>query len=161
MNSFGDPRISKGWDVGRFMLMGMPNIESPDGLCCVCGSHKAQNRHHIVPKGMGGSCATTELHEVKIESPTIHSCGHGNTEKCHGRFHSYRIDIKWLWHLDTYIDWWLDGFFFAHDYEIKSNSPDLYAFGRYEITDHDRGFTYVFNGANWTPDRRTGPLLYQ
>lgn len=51
--------------------------------CCVCG-RPADNNHHVIAKGMGGS-------KLEKRIPTVILCGMGNTSGCHGLAHSGRL----------------------------------------------------------------------
>lgn len=67
-----------------------PSIEGE--WCCVCGGY-ATNRHHVFPKGMGGS---------REEGPTVTVCGFGNAGGCHGRLHDHTLHLRyrdgqWEW----------------------------------------------------------------
>lgn len=68
-------------DLLRQKLMGKPSIESV--YCPFCG-RPATNRHHIVPRSQGGK-----------NSPTVTVCGMGNASGCHGKFHSYRLHLRY------------------------------------------------------------------
>lgn len=68
----------------RNMLLQAPNCESE--LCAICGA-PATNRHHIVPKGMGGR---------RKEGPTVCVCGNGNVSGCHKKFHDGKIFMRYV-----------------------------------------------------------------
>lgn len=62
--------------------------------CCVCGAI-AQNNHHVIQKGMGGSKLAKRI-------PTLALCGLGNTCGCHGLAHSSMLHFdyrggKWVY----------------------------------------------------------------
>lgn len=80
-------------DVRRERLLGKPSIETE--LCPFCG-RLATNRHHIVPKGMGGTKSERDI-------PTVTVCGMGNAGGCHGRLHSRDIEMDW----DDEARWWV------------------------------------------------------
>ena len=76
-------------------------LDAPDaigwGFCRVCG-RPATNRHHIVPKGMGGVPMVVER-----RIPLIELCGMGNAGGCHGLAHSrllhfgYDREVGWMY----------------------------------------------------------------
>ena len=76
----------------RDRLLGKPSVNTE--YCPFCG-RRATNKHHVIPKGMGGTA-----HEKAI--PTITVCGHGNTNGCHGRLHDHTLELNW----DDETDWW-------------------------------------------------------
>lgn len=80
------------YNVERDKLLGKPSIESM--YCPFCG-RLATNRHHILPKGMGGTKNARLI-------PTITVCGMGNASGCHGRLHAHEIEIRWSDELDWY-----------------------------------------------------------
>ena len=63
-------------------LMDKPSIET--SVCCICGFRLASNRHHIVPRGRGGS-----------RGPTVTVCGWGNSSGCHGLLHGHRAHLRY------------------------------------------------------------------
>lgn len=68
-------------DLLRQKLMDKPSIETP--FCPFCGK-AVNNRHHIVPRSDGGK-----------DSPTVTVCGMGNASGCHGKFHHYKLHLRW------------------------------------------------------------------
>ena len=66
-------------------LLGKPSLHGE--RCCVCG-RAAQNNHHVIIKGMGGS-------KVERDIPTVPLCGMGNTGGCHGLAHSGRLFLDY------------------------------------------------------------------
>lgn len=76
-------------------LMECPSVEGrEDGMCAICKSRPATNRHHIVPRSHGGE-----------GGPTIPVCGMGNTSGCHGMLHDGRLHL------------WYSGGFWAYRYD--------------------------------------------
>ena len=55
--------------------------------CCVCGK-QAQNQHHVIAKGMGGTRLAKRI-------PTLSLCGMGNTSGCHGKAHSSMLHFDY------------------------------------------------------------------
>lgn len=81
------------YNAQRDRILGKPSIETE--LCPFCG-RIATNRHHIIPKGMGGSKAEKLI-------PTVTVCGMGNASGCHGRLHDHTLELDW----DDESDWWV------------------------------------------------------
>ena len=75
----------------RDRLLGKPSIETE--FCPFCG-RLATNRHHILPKGMGGT--------KRKDIPTVTVCGMGNASGCHGRLHDHTLELDW----DEETGWW-------------------------------------------------------
>ena len=80
------------YNVKRDRLIGKPSIES---LCCPFCGRIATNRHHIVPKGMGGTSEAARI-------PTVTVCGMGNASGCHGKLHQNLLELDW----DEDAGWW-------------------------------------------------------
>lgn len=80
------------YNVQRDRLLGKPSIESR--YCPFCG-RIATNRHHILPKGMGGTKSARLI-------PTVTVCGMGNASGCHGRLHDGSLRLDW----DEDAHWW-------------------------------------------------------
>lgn len=70
----------------RDMLINAPSLESE--ICPICRVRPATNRHHVVPKGMGGTS--------RDEGPTICVCGFGNTSGCHRRLHDGMVHLRYV-----------------------------------------------------------------
>ena len=70
-------------------LLDKPSIIPEDGTCAICG-RMAENRHHIIPKGMGGRSKAIEK-----RIPLIAVCGFGNNSGCHGKLHSGLLHLRW------------------------------------------------------------------
>lgn len=85
----GDTRVR---DVRRERLLDKPSIETE--MCPFCG-RVATNRHHILPRGMGG---TKDIRRI----PTVTVCGMGNASGCHGRLHDHTLELDW----DETTGWW-------------------------------------------------------
>lgn len=88
--------------VSELMLtmMGKPNIDNADGLCCVCG-RPATDRHHIVKRSAGKLVVGGK----EIRKPTVRLCGMGNAGGCHGLAHQGRLHFRWVKHdADAYED---------------------------------------------------------
>lgn len=77
-----------GYNEFREQLLGKPSVIGT-GRCAVCG-RLATNRHHVVPKGMGGCSA-----EVEDRIPKIELCGSGTTG-CHGDVHAKLLHLHWF-----------------------------------------------------------------
>ena len=73
------------YNIQRERLMGKPSIES---RCCPFCGKPATNRHHIMPKGMGGTKREKDI-------PTVTVCGMGNASGCHGKLHSHELELDW------------------------------------------------------------------
>ena len=78
----------------RKKLLGKPSIDSD--VCAVCG-RPATNRHHVIPKGIGGT-------RLEREIPLIPLCGMGNVSGCHAAAHRHEIEFNydegrelWVW----------------------------------------------------------------
>lgn len=71
-------------------LMGKPNIDNANGVCCICG-RPASDRHHIVKRSAGKW--VVDGREVK--KPTVRLCGSGNASGCHGMAHKGLIHFRW------------------------------------------------------------------
>lgn len=69
----------------RDELLGKPSVTECWG-CAVCGA-PANNLHHVVFKGMGGTKREDEIPLVKL-------CGSGTTG-CHGKVHQHLIHLHW------------------------------------------------------------------
>lgn len=80
------------YNVQRDRLLGKPSIESR--WCPFCGA-VSTNRHHIVPKGMGGTSEAARI-------PTVAVCGMGNASGCHKRLHDRSLELDW----DDSTGWW-------------------------------------------------------
>lgn len=70
-----------GMDEQMRALMGAPSVERE--ACPFCG-RRAEQRHHVVPRSLGGS-----------RGPTVTVCGLGNASGCHGLLHSHRLHLRW------------------------------------------------------------------
>lgn len=84
----------------RARLLDRPGIESNglDGhVCPVCGRY-ANNLHHVVPKGMGGTGAAVER-----RIPKVLLCGSGTTG-CHGAVHRKRLHLNYSG--GRWLHWW-------------------------------------------------------
>lgn len=68
-------------DKRQMRLMKAPSIES---ACCPFCGRTWENRHHIVPRSVGGGCG-----------PTITVCGFGNTSGCHGLLHKHKLHLDY------------------------------------------------------------------
>lgn len=79
----------------RERLYGRPSIETE--LCPFCG-RMATNRHHIIPKGLGGSKREKDI-------PTVTVCGMGNASGCHGKLHGNGGRIYLDWNDDGFWEW--------------------------------------------------------
>ena len=79
------------YNAQRDRLLGKPSIETE--ACPFCG-RVAMNRHHILPKGMGGT--------RRRDIPTVTVCGMGNASGCHGRLHDHTLELDW----DDEAGWW-------------------------------------------------------
>ena len=66
-------------------LLDKPSIVQE--VCCVCGA-RAQNNHHVIVKGMGGSKLAKRI-------PTVSLCGFGNTCGCHGDAHASKLHFDY------------------------------------------------------------------
>lgn len=71
-------------------MLDRPDVIPDDGTCAICGRHGATNKHHVIPKGMGGRSKS-----IEARIPLILLCGMGNTSGCHGKFHSNELHIRW------------------------------------------------------------------
>lgn len=64
-------------------------LDAPDfprqSSCAVCGM-PSSNRHHVVPKGMGGTSLA--------EGPRVPLCGSGNTSGCHRLAHGLGLSFR-------------------------------------------------------------------
>lgn len=69
----------------RAELLGKPSMIRRH--CVVCGL-PATNKHHVIPKGMGGT-------RLEPRIPKLSLCGMGNASGCHGMAHSGRLHFKW------------------------------------------------------------------
>ena len=67
-------------------LLNAPSLESE--ICPICQVRMATNRHHIVPKGIGGTSYK--------EGPTICVCGMGNTSGCHKLLHDSKVHLRYV-----------------------------------------------------------------
>lgn len=67
-----------------------PDIIPDEPRCAICGRWGATNKHHILPKGIGGRNP-----EIEKRIPLILVCGMGNNSGCHGKFHSERLHMRW------------------------------------------------------------------
>lgn len=81
--------MSSEMNLWRSMLLQAPDCESE--VCAICGAPPGHplpiQRHHIVPKGMGGR---------KEEGPTVCVCGFGNADGCHKKFHDNKIFMRYV-----------------------------------------------------------------
>lgn len=68
-------------------LLDRPSVDS--GRCAVCGM-AAGDRHHVIPKRMGG-----RSRELERRIPTVLLCGWGNTGGCHGLAHDHVLHFGW------------------------------------------------------------------
>ena len=55
--------------------------------CVVCG-RRANNHHHVIQKGMGGTVYAKRI-------PTLLLCGMGGASGCHGLAHSKRLHFDY------------------------------------------------------------------
>lgn len=111
----------------RADLLGMPHML--DDYCQICGRW-ATNRHHIIPKGMGGGSKITHFQGKKLYSPLISVCGSGNQSGCHGGFHNSRFKVEWVPYDATFWELWWSGELLK---DYKSNDPRLWDLGFYRI----------------------------
>lgn len=137
----------RGLSVERAELYGKPHVgarytggtprsyELTSTWCCVCGRPSA-NCHHAAPLRSGGTfLLTAPIGSWTLRSSLIGLCGSGTTG-CHGGFHSGRYSIRWAWDSEQNERWWWDGALLK---KWGPHSPELYAFGRWQITDRDTG----------------------
>ena len=62
-------------------LLNQPSLRR--AYCVVCGK-PANNQHHVIIKGMGGTKYAKQI-------PTVSLCGMGNASGCHGLAHTGRL----------------------------------------------------------------------
>lgn len=72
----------------RDNLLDRPSMTDGD-KCVVCGAY-AHDKHHVVPKGMGGVPRALER-----RIPKLLLCGNGNASGCHGLAHQKRLHLNW------------------------------------------------------------------
>ena len=72
-------------------MMGKPNIDNEDGLCCWCGK-PATDKHHIVKRSAG----KLVIQGREVKKPTVRLCGMGNTGGCHGLAHAGLLHFRWV-----------------------------------------------------------------
>ena len=72
-------------------LIGKPNIDNVDHVCCVCGK-PASNKHHIVKRSAGKLVVDGR----EIQKPTVRLCGSGNASGCHGKAHKGLLHFRWV-----------------------------------------------------------------
>ena len=82
-------------------LMGKPNIDNVDGLCCWCG-RPATDKHHIVKRSAGKLVKKGR----EVPKPTVRLCGMGNASGCHGKAHAGRLHFRWV---ESEADVWREG----------------------------------------------------
>lgn len=72
-------------------MMGRPNIDNAEGLCCWCG-RPASDKHHIVKRSAGKLVKNGR----EVPKPTVRLCGMGNASGCHGKAHAGRLHFRWV-----------------------------------------------------------------
>ena len=85
-------------------MMGRPNIDNAEGLCCWCG-RPATDRHHIVKRSAGKLVKNGR----EVPKPTARLCGFGNASGCHGKAHAGRLHFRWVDHQETPIEIFRNG----------------------------------------------------
>lgn len=73
-----------------FPMMGKPDIDNANGLCCICG-RPASDKHHIVKRSAG----KLVVNGREVKKPTVRLCGSGNASGCHGKAHKGLIHFRW------------------------------------------------------------------
>lgn len=69
-------------------LMGAPDLVRPWCVACGCNGRRMRiERHHAVPKGMGGTSDEGRI-------PLLSLCGLGNAGGCHGLAHSGMLHFR-------------------------------------------------------------------
>jgi ribosomal protein L40E len=66
-------------------LLDKPDALTEDGMCMVCGAHRATDAHHVIQKGSGGVPA-----DLDARIPRVSLC-----RRCHLLAHSYRLHFAW------------------------------------------------------------------
>ena len=72
----------------KAQMLDKPSVVD-EPYCAVCGK-PATNKHHVIPKGMGGVSA-----ELEKRIPKIRLCGMGNADGCHGDVHAKLLHLYW------------------------------------------------------------------
>lgn len=72
-------------------MMGKPNVDNAESVCCVCGA-PATDRHHVVRRGAGRLVRDGR----EVAKPTVRLCGDGNASGCHGLAHANRLHFRWV-----------------------------------------------------------------
>ena len=122
----------RGLSLDRVRLYGMPHVE----LSGCAGCHgPADNRHHVVPKGMGGGSKSFILETPRgkfvLFSPTVTLCGMGNASGCHGEAHSGLLRFEWQWDDEEVEERWWSGWLLTHGY--APHDPRLYRHGCWRV----------------------------
>lgn len=133
-----DRKLLGGMSYESASCMGMPHLGCrytsnlrdtyellPEALCHSCG-RPATNCHHQPHKGVGGK-RTLNFHGRLLRPALIALCGSGTTG-CHGLHHKGALPIRWVWNSEELERQWWEG-----ELVYKSNDPELYRFGRWEI----------------------------
>ena len=71
-------------------MLDKPSVIDSEGRCCICGRYGATNKHHAIPKGLGGRSKAIEK-----RIPLLLLCGHGNIDGCHGAIHQNKLHVRW------------------------------------------------------------------
>lgn len=113
-------------------LFGMPHLLGDS--CRIC-KRSAQNKHHLVPKGMGGAnrifVLSTHWGQFVLESPLISVCGMGNMSGCHKKFHDHLYEPEWVWDSKEARMSWTSGELLSHGF--VPHDPQLFQLGHYVI----------------------------
>lgn len=123
----------------KYRRDGRRNYEPTQTYCCICGKtlHRP-NCHHVVPISYG---EVFELQGKPLRSPLFAVCGSG-TRGCHNGFHGgHYLKARWEWDTEEYERQWWSGELFN---ELEPNSPLLYHYGQWVISDTKRGRTIKF-----------------
>lgn len=76
------------YNAYRDNLLDRPSMTDGD-RCVICGRF-ANDKHHVIPKGMGGVPA-----QLERRIPKLLLCGNGNASGCHGLVHQKLLHLNY------------------------------------------------------------------
>lgn len=121
--AFGAPCIN-----ARYKSATLDSYEkAPNAVCAVCGS-QAEEVHHEPPKGVGGRkwFALRTVNGFYYLRPSLIAL----CPRCHRLRHAGEIKFRWVWmNEEVEASWWQGEL----QQTVAPNSPDLLAFGHWEI----------------------------
>lgn len=133
---YGKPHVGARY---RYVSDPKSNRRDDGARCAVCG-RPAESSHHVPPLSKGRSFVLeTPIGSWRLLPSLFALCGSGTTG-CHGLFHGgARYFPRWEWLTDEAAEAWWSGELLSR---FGAHSPELYAFGRWVVSDAESGKTF-------------------